>query len=191
MNLTRYFFSVFFSIGCIFCHVGALHATEESDGPVETYLNKAQEVNNNPAFQAAADAVLTDATGVSGLGDVRTALANTSIENATKIYNTIKSKKNETHTTDSEESVEELEEKRTKEHNMLSGLSTAATGIGAMEMAQAISEKKADEEAERDMKAYLETMRCNYQKGPEYKYSTEDILLPGGNELLAYYTEYK
>lgn len=76
-------------------------------------------------------------------------------------------------------------------YNILSGASTAAMGLGAMEAAQALSEKKQDAAAERDMAAYLATMRCETAKGKSYKLSNEDIELDGGSELINYVSEYK
>ncbi|MBR4806305.1 MAG: hypothetical protein IKZ64_00615, partial [Alphaproteobacteria bacterium] len=73
----------------------------------------------------------------------------------------------------------------------LGAASTAATGLGLMNAAAAYSEQKADEAAEKDMTAYLETFRCEYGKGQTTKAGNEEITLPGGNDLLTYYTEYK
>ena len=73
----------------------------------------------------------------------------------------------------------------------LTATSTAATGLGMMTMASAKAEQKADEEAEQDMKAYLATFKCEYGRGQSVKASEEEITLPGGNELVNYYQEYK
>jgi len=73
----------------------------------------------------------------------------------------------------------------------LTAASTAATGLGLMTAASAYSEKQADEAAEQDMSAYLATFRCEYGKGQSSKAGNEEITLPGGNELLGYYSEYK
>lgn len=100
-----------------------------------------------------------------------------------------------------EESTEETEESTTdddkniegkeKLYNALSGASTAMVGIGAMQAAQALSEKKSDAAAETDMTAYLATMRCDYGRGNTYKLGEEEIDVGGGNELINYVTEYK
>ena len=68
---------------------------------------------------------------------------------------------------------------------------TMATGLGMMTAASAKAEQQADEEAEQDMKAYLATFKCEYGRGQSVKSSEEEITLPGGNELVAYYQEYK
>ena len=73
----------------------------------------------------------------------------------------------------------------------LTAASTAATGLGMMTMASAKAEQKADEEAEQDMKAYLATFKCEYGRGQSVKASEEEVTLPGGNELVNYYQEYK
>lgn len=73
----------------------------------------------------------------------------------------------------------------------LTAASTAATGVGLMTAASAKAEQKADEDAEQDMSAYLATFRCEYGRGQSTKAGNEEITLPGGNELLTYYSEYK
>jgi len=72
----------------------------------------------------------------------------------------------------------------------LSAISTAATSLGAMQLAEGIAEKKADEEAEKQMRNYISTMKCEYGGGKHVDFGVEETL-PGGNELLEYYTEYK
>ena len=73
----------------------------------------------------------------------------------------------------------------------VSAVSTAATGLGAMEVASALAERKADKNAEAEMQEYISTMKCEYGNGQEFNFGTDEITLPGGNELLEYYTEYK
>ncbi|MBQ6736465.1 MAG: OmpA family protein [Alphaproteobacteria bacterium] len=73
----------------------------------------------------------------------------------------------------------------------VSGASTAATGIGAMQAASAIAEQRADATAEKQMRDYLATFKCEHGGGQEFNAGNEEITLPGGNELLEYYTEYK
>jgi len=73
----------------------------------------------------------------------------------------------------------------------LTATSTAATGLGAMTVASAIAEQNADAAAEKQMRAYIETMKCEYGAGQNVKLGNEDVTLPGGNELLEYFTEYK
>jgi len=69
--------------------------------------------------------------------------------------------------------------------------SSAMTGLGGMAAASALAEQRADAEAEKQMRAYIETMKCEYGNGQNVKLGNEEITLPGGNELLDYYTEYK
>ena len=76
----------------------------------------------------------------------------------------------------------------------LTAVTTAATGIGAMELAQGLSERKADAAAEADMSAYIATMRCEYGNGHSVKFDAQkEIELPGGNSptLSSYINEYK
>ena len=72
----------------------------------------------------------------------------------------------------------------------LGATTTAATSLGAMQLAEGIAEKKADEEAEKQMRNYITTMKCEYGGGKHVDFGVEETL-PGGNELLDYYTEYK
>ena len=98
---------------------------------------------------------------------------------------------------------EKLEEKRlvyedarateqSKENRLLTAATTAATGIGGMELAQGLAEQNADKNAEKSMDAYIATMRCKYAGGKQVKASTEEIELPGGNDetLMKYRNEY-
>ena len=77
------------------------------------------------------------------------------------------------------------------ENRTLTAGTTAATGLGMMTAASAKAEQQADEEAEQDMKAYLATFKCEYGRGQSVKASEEEVTLPGGNELVNYYQEYK
>lgn len=74
----------------------------------------------------------------------------------------------------------------------LTAVTTAATGIGGMELARGLAEQKADKEADADMTAYIETMRCTYGDGKQVKAGPEEIELPGGNnaELMKLRSEY-
>lgn len=74
----------------------------------------------------------------------------------------------------------------------LTALTVAATGIGGMQLAQGLSEQKADKEAEANMAAYIETMRCTYGDGKQVKAGPEEIELPGANdaELMKLRAEY-
>ena len=77
-------------------------------------------------------------------------------------------------------------------NRLLGGLTMAATGLGGMELAMGLAEQRADEEAARDMAAYLETFRCSYGNGHSVKAGLEPIELPGGNdgELMNLRNEY-
>ena len=74
----------------------------------------------------------------------------------------------------------------------LTAVTTAATGLGAMELMQGLSEKNADANADQDMSAYIETFRCTYGQGKTVKGGAEEIELPGGNlpELMKLRSEY-
>lgn len=74
----------------------------------------------------------------------------------------------------------------------LTAASIATMGIGGMQLAQGIAEKQADSAADKDMEAYIATMRCTYGGGHSVKFGTQEIELPGGNnsELMKYRSEY-
>ena len=74
----------------------------------------------------------------------------------------------------------------------LTAATTAATGLGAMELAMGLSEQKADKEADANMEAYIATMRCTYGDGKQVKAGPDEIELPGANneELLKLRKEY-
>lgn len=77
------------------------------------------------------------------------------------------------------------------ENRMLGAAAIGTIGLGAMELASAMSEKKAMEEAEQQMKAYLATFSCTYDDGKRFSGGETAIELPGGNELLSLVGEYK
>jgi hypothetical protein len=74
----------------------------------------------------------------------------------------------------------------------LTAVTTAATGIGGMELARGLSEQNADKNAEQSMAAYIGTMRCTYAEGKQVKAGPEEIELPGANnqQLMNYRSEY-
>lgn len=84
------------------------------------------------------------------------------------------------------------ENEQSLENRTLTAATTAATGIGGMELARGLSEQKADKDAEQNMTAYLETFRCEYGDGKSVKGGTTEIELPGGNnsEMMRLRTEY-
>ncbi|MDR0741243.1 MAG: hypothetical protein LBF28_00525 [Rickettsiales bacterium] len=76
-------------------------------------------------------------------------------------------------------------------NKMLGGAAIGATGIGAGQLLQGKAEQSADEASERDMKAYLATFVCDYGQGRNIKGGEMEIVLPGGNDMIDLYTEYK
>ena len=81
------------------------------------------------------------------------------------------------------------EKEQSLANRTVTSLSTAATGLGMMAAAEAVAERRADADAEADMRAYLETLHCSYAN-QQVKYSPEEIVLPGGNELAKLRAEY-
>jgi hypothetical protein len=53
-------------------------------------------------------------------------------------------------------------EEQSAENKLLGATTMMATGMGAMELASSMSEQKADQEAEDQMRAYLSTFYCKY-----------------------------
>ena len=77
-------------------------------------------------------------------------------------------------------------------NKLLGGLTTAATGIGGMQLMQGLAEQSSDKDAAADMAAYIETMRCTYGDGKQVKAGPDEIELPGANdaELMKLRSEY-
>ena len=75
-------------------------------------------------------------------------------------------------------------------NRLLGAAAIGAGGIGGMMLASGMAEQAADEAAERDMRAYLETFRCDYGAGKNIKGGETGIELPGGNDLTELYAEY-
>lgn len=99
---------------------------------------------------------------------------------------------------DSQKKINELQENADAMHEkeqstankLLGGASIGAMGIGGMQTASAIAEKRADEEAERDMAAYIATFRCDFGQGRNIQGGETEIALPGASELSPLYTEF-
>ena len=94
-----------------------------------------------------------------------------------------------------EDAIENYQKAKENEQSLanrtLTAATTAATGLGMMTAASAMAEQNADADAEEDMRAYLATFSCSYGKGQSVKTGNEEITLPGGNDLMSYYSEYK
>mgnify|MGYP002625054695 CR=1 FL=1 len=100
---------------------------------------------------------------------------------------------------DSQARISELRENAQKmrdkeqstENKLISATGIGATGIGASQALSALSEQRADDRAEDDMRAYLATIKCDYGMGKNISGGETGIELPGGNELAQYVTQYK
>ena len=68
------------------------------------------------------------------------------------------------------------------QNRTLTAVTTAATGIGGMELAMGLAQQSADKKADADMDAYIATFRCTYGNGKQVKGGPEEIELPGGND---------
>ena len=85
------------------------------------------------------------------------------------------------------------ENEQSLENRTLTATTTAATGIGGMELTQGLAEQKADKAAEQDMVAYIENFHCEYGDGKSVKAGPDEIELPGGNDskMMELRAEYK
>lgn len=100
---------------------------------------------------------------------------------------------------DSQKRVNELRENAKKMHDketstankLIGAAGIGATGIGTSQALSALSEQRADNRAEDDMRAYLATIKCDYGTGKTVNGGDTGIELPGGNELTQYVTQYK
>jgi flagellar motor protein MotB len=89
------------------------------------------------------------------------------------------------------ENAQALKDKeQSVENRTLGAAAIGATGIGAMNAMSGLAEQSADAAAERDMRAYLATFRCNYGGGTNVRGGETDVMLPGGNDLTALWTDY-
>lgn len=76
-------------------------------------------------------------------------------------------------------------------NKLIGAAGIGATGIGAQMAASALAEQRADNMAEADMTAYLATFKCDYGMGRNINGGDKEVELPGGNDLLSLYNEYK
>ena len=75
-------------------------------------------------------------------------------------------------------------------NRMLGAVAMGAGGIGGMMLASGLTEQGALNEAEADMRAYLETFRCELGTGQKVKGGDKNVQIPGGSELVPLYSEY-
>ncbi len=77
-------------------------------------------------------------------------------------------------------------------NRILGAASIGATGIGAMQLASGLAEQNADEDAARDMAAYMATFTCRVgDTGALVEYEQNYTLPPAGADFAALKTEYK
>ncbi len=85
---------------------------------------------------------------------------------------------------------EAKETEQSLENKILGATGMATMGIGGMQLASGLAEKKADEEAETAMKAYLATFTCEYGSG-RIAGGESAIELPGANALTPLVMQYR
>ncbi len=92
--------------------------------------------------------------------------------------------------TELRENAQAMKDKeQSTENKLLGAAGIGATGMGAMEMASAMAEQQADQDAEAAMRAYLATFSCKYGN-TTVTGGTQNAEIPGGNELINLYSEY-
>ena len=147
------------------------------------------------ALTSGKDTVLS---GITNNDELKSSLG-TKVTDAIKAYAEVKptdARTKEQKEADLEKKQQAYEDAKANEQSTanktLTALSTAATGIGTMELLQGRAEQKADKEAEAAMDALIATMRCTYAEGKQVKAGPDEIELPGGNnsELMKYRAEY-
>lgn len=82
------------------------------------------------------------------------------------------------------------DKEQSTENKLIGAAGIGATGIGGMQALSGLAEQGADDDAERDMRAYLATFTCDFGQGRNTKGGKTNIELPGGNELIALRQEY-
>lgn len=82
------------------------------------------------------------------------------------------------------------QKEQSTENKLLSGASMGAMGIAGMQTLSALSEQRADQQAEQDMTAYLATFRCDFGQGKFIKGGQTNVELPGAGQLSTLYNEY-
>lgn len=94
---------------------------------------------------------------------------------------------------DSEQNYQDMKDKQMSFANRaLTSVTTAATGIGGMELATGLAEQRADANADQDMSGYLATFQCSYGGGRNFPFGNAELELPGGNDtsMMKYRSEY-
>jgi len=76
-------------------------------------------------------------------------------------------------------------------NKLLGAAAIGMAGIGGMQLASALAEQSADAAAEKDMKAYLATFRCDYGAGRNIVGGETNITLPNSDELTSMAIQYK
>ncbi len=98
----------------------------------------------------------------------------------------------EDNTAELQKNYEDMKAKEQSDANKLIGaIGIGTVGVGGMQLAAGLSEKSADEAAEMDMQAYLNTFTCRWGDGKSVRGGEVGIELTGGNELFSLVNEYK
>ncbi len=168
-----------------FCNKSQNEQFEQTDGgevdETETLEEEVEDPQAKP--NAPGEAVTPAVNEEPGVAAAVTALTGDNIPNISNVdYDEI--------IKNAEEAYQDAHDKEQSVANRLvTGVSTAATGLGAMQAASALAKQRVLAESENDMKKYLSTFKCEYGTGQSVDYGATETLMPG--DLLDYYKEYE
>ena len=182
------------SLLTIFCVTSPLMAS--GPGPFDAIMDVNELLEK---FQSESDNITNGFKGKTKEKNALKKLAKDNIQKAKEEVGKL-TKNGATPAPDATEDTPEIQELRDKAdaaherensmaNKMLGAAGIGATGIGGMMLMQGLSEQKADDNAQEQMRAYMSTFMCRYGDG-RAKGGESDIELPGANALLPLYAEY-
>ncbi|MFQ6760434.1 MAG: hypothetical protein ACLRFM_03505 [Alphaproteobacteria bacterium] len=175
--------------------INAVKGTKNSEGICEPVICKIDyEIKGNKCVkQECTDAQLNDLNAASGFIENEVCIPKDCLTNFKLVGGKcVDAAELEKQMQDAESAYDDALTRETSLGNRLvSAGAMAATGIGGMELARGLAEKKADEKAEADMAAYMETFQCKIgDMGDKINGGDMDITTPGANQLINLYQSY-
>lgn len=82
------------------------------------------------------------------------------------------------------------ENEKSLQNRINGAVGIGGVGFGGMMIGGALSERAADDYAESDMAAYINTFMCDYGDGNTVRGGQTNVEIPGGNELIDLYARY-
>ncbi len=174
--------------------INAVMGTKNSNGKCEPIVCKIDyEIKDNTCVkQECTDAQLHDLNAASGFIENEVCIPKDCLANFKLVGGKcVDAAELEKQMQDAESAYDDALTRETSLENRLwSAGAMAATGLGSMELARGLAEKKADEKAEADMAAYMETFRCEVGNDKNILGQTKNITTPGANQLINLYQSY-